>query len=81
MGLKPSDYRCVPLRGEEHAKLHNHGEDSFWAEAKVSPDEIIISLLINYVRKSALAAEVVLKHVGDTQGQIEALEDLIEAER
>ncbi len=48
MGLKPSDYRTVPLTDQEHRTLHQHGEKSFWREAGVDPDQVIIALLARF---------------------------------
>lgn len=38
MGLKPSDYRCVPLNQFYHQRLHSQGERSFWAEHGICPE-------------------------------------------
>ena len=81
MGVKPSDYRGVPLRDIEHKLLHQNGERSFWQTYRLNPDEIIISLMIGYIKNAACAAETSLKYVGDTKGLMDALEDLIEDER
>lgn len=45
MGLKPSDYRAVPLCHHCHAWQHKVGERTFWAEVGIDPDIVIIALL------------------------------------
>jgi hypothetical protein len=51
MGIKPSDYRVVPLTHEEHMRLHQHGEDEFWDDAGIDPRCIIAANLIVYMRE------------------------------
>lgn len=48
MGLKPSDYRTVPLTDSEHRELHQTGERSWWARRGVDPRRVIIALLSRY---------------------------------
>jgi hypothetical protein len=48
-GIKPSDYRTVPLTDEEHRLLHQMGERTFWGRYGVDPEEFIIALLTRYV--------------------------------
>lgn len=31
-GIKPSDYRCLPLCDKHHKELHQHGEATFFAK-------------------------------------------------
>ena len=81
VGVKPSDYRTVPLTTQEHLELHQGGEAAFWRRRKVDPDIVIIALLVNYVADAASAAEISLRYRGDPKGFISALEDLAEAER
>lgn len=49
MGLKPSDFYCVPLTAEEHSKLHAHGEKSFWARHLQDPVDVIQMNLLCYI--------------------------------
>ena len=49
VGLKPSDYRTVPLTDGEHRALHQTGERSWWLEHGVDPRRVIIALLSGYV--------------------------------
>lgn len=49
IGIKPSDFRCVPLCNEAHQKLHQYGERDFWDKAKVDP----IKMIIHYIFKFA----------------------------
>lgn len=37
MGHKPSDWWCVSLCKECHSAQHQHGENTFWKQAKVNP--------------------------------------------
>lgn len=47
IGLKPSDYFCVPLCGGDgcHAEQHRMGEVGFWKWAKKDPLAIIEELI------------------------------------
>lgn len=45
MGLKPSDYRVVPLNQMRHLELHQHGEKTFWAKYGVDPAAVMAELL------------------------------------
>ncbi len=47
-GIKPSDYLCVPLTAEEHAKLHSLGEKRYWLSHGLIPEEIICQCLLGY---------------------------------
>lgn len=49
VGLKPSDYRTVPLTDSEHRELHQKGEKSFWLSRDVDPDRVIIALLCEWL--------------------------------
>lgn len=49
MGLKPSDYRTLPLHADEHRRQHNIGERSYWAEKHMDPDAQIIVHLMRYI--------------------------------
>lgn len=51
MGMKPSDYFCVPLTNEEHQKLHNTGEPSFWTANDSSPEEAVLSTQLLYLAR------------------------------
>lgn len=66
-GIKPSDYRCVPLSNDEHGDLHSKGERTFWEYYGVDPDEVQIYLMLKYIK--------------DRKAVLDALEDLIEVER
>jgi hypothetical protein len=50
MGLKPSDYRVVPLTHEEHQELHQHGEFEFWESRDIDPRTYIAAQLLIYLR-------------------------------
>jgi hypothetical protein len=51
MGIKPSDYRVVPLTHEEHMYLHQHGELEFWEDVGLDPRCIIAANLVVYMRE------------------------------
>jgi Protein of unknown function (DUF968) len=50
MGLKPSDYRTVPLTHGEHMELHQHGEIEFWESQDIDPRTYIAAQLLIYLR-------------------------------
>lgn len=79
MGLKPSDYRTVPLTDREHREQHQKGERSFWRGIGVNPDKIIIALLTRWVGDDALP--VVEKFDGDDEALISELEAMAERRR
>lgn len=76
VGIKPSDYRTVPLTDLEHRALHQRGEKSFWREAGLDPDQIIISLLIVYCGVDL--SYILEKYEGDPKTTISELERLAE---
>lgn len=51
-GIKPSDYLCVPLIAEEHARLHAIGEKRYWGERGISPVRMIAMCLLVYFAKN-----------------------------
>lgn len=51
MGLKPTDYRSLPLTDAEHKKLHQHGEAYFWLGAGVDPWAAMAVLLGRVLRE------------------------------
>jgi len=51
MGIKPSDFRVVPLTHDEHMYLHQHGEAEFWEDVGIDPRCIIAANLIVYMRE------------------------------
>jgi len=51
MGMKPSDYLCVPLTSEEHHDLHTKGEPSFWSKWDSSPEEAVLSTQLMYLAR------------------------------
>lgn len=57
MGLKPSDYMCVPLLAEEHVRLHNIGEKLFWSQKGIDPIEMISMNLLVYLAASELRSD------------------------
>lgn len=49
MGLKPSDYRTLPLCPECHGAQHAGGERTFWETIEKNPDAMMVSALSHYV--------------------------------
>lgn len=80
MGLKPSDYRTVPLTDQEHRELHQNGEPSFWNSRGVNPDEVIITLLVSWLgsRHAAAVRDLEAEHGSDERRLCQALVDYAE---
>lgn len=74
MGLKPSDYRCVPLTAQEHVRLHNQGETFYWKEKGIDPNHYMVGYLSHYLATFAVRKN--LSHLA-----IPLLEDIIETLR
>jgi hypothetical protein len=51
VGLKPSDYRTVPLNQMRHLELHQVGEKTFWKRAGVVPEMVMAELLHLWIMK------------------------------
>jgi hypothetical protein len=66
MGLKPSDYRTIPLVWALHDRLHNQGEASFYDEYRVNPDELIVKYLTKYLTEK-----------GESKRTVDALEQIV----
>lgn len=49
MGIKPSDFRTLPLSADQHRRQHQVGEKAFWAALGISPDGLIISHMVRYI--------------------------------
>lgn len=71
IGLKPSDYRTVPLCRYCHAEQHAKGERTFWA--RMEEDRGMGAELVILVHLASYAQ--------DKRCAIELLEQLLEAER
>lgn len=52
MGIKPSDYMCIPLTWEQHARLHNMGEWSFYKLHSIDIESEIKMNLLIYMAKT-----------------------------
>jgi hypothetical protein len=50
-GIKPSDYRCVPLHHQLHQELHHIGEKTYWKNWETDPEQVILRLLLVYLAK------------------------------
>ncbi len=53
MGIKPSDFRTVPLTPLEHQRLHQMGERSYWAKKNIDVEIVIIVLLCSFAKLDA----------------------------
>jgi hypothetical protein len=51
-GLKPPDYLCVPLDAEEHAKLHQMGEKSYWESRRTNAVDMVCMTMLVYLAKN-----------------------------
>jgi hypothetical protein len=54
MGIKPSDYRVIPLTAFQHAKLHQMVEREYYELMEVDIEEVMCELLMRFLRKSGL---------------------------
>ena len=52
MGLKPSDYMCVPLTAYLHALLHQQGERNFYSQYGINIEDQLKMLLLIYLAKN-----------------------------
>lgn len=68
MGIKPSDYRTIPITQMQHQKLHNQGESSFFIANKKDPNLIIMIKMFEYLLTKADIEEDLLK---DFEGLLE----------
>lgn len=48
MGLKPSDYRVVPINQFLHRELHDVGERAFWQKHGICPEIYVADMLKDY---------------------------------
>ncbi len=83
MGLKPSDYRAIPLCQRHHATQHQTGEKAFWQLERIDPRRVMIRCMNVYLRE-ACGFEAPLS-VGVTGAEVRStlleLVKLIEAQR
>ena len=57
MGIKPSDYRTLPLDYKLHMLLHNVGEKTFWKDHSIDPHKAIITQLLIYLSQIVVQSE------------------------
>ena len=57
MGLKPSDYRTLPLDARLHRLLHDTGEKTFWKEHNIDPIKAIITQAIVYLTELIVSSD------------------------
>lgn len=65
-GLKPSDYRTLPICSIDHQELHQMGEKSYWSSKDIDYDKEVIRLMLKYC----------IKH-GDLKNLMVVIEDYI----
>jgi hypothetical protein len=65
IGLKPSDYRTIPLDAFEHRRLHDIGEKTYYGDS-VNPNALIACYLFTYLIHEQIENDI-----------IDVLEDLI----
>jgi len=75
VGLKPSDYRTIPMTQEQHQELHNSGEITYYEKTGIDSDFLIMSYLMGYLHR------LVDKKQVDAKDAIRALEDAVEGLR
>lgn len=84
MGIKPTDYRALPLQAISHRTQHQMGERAYWASKGRDPEIEVVIHLARYVREvytSSFAVSTVLEHCSSSEAQAELLIELIEARR
>ena len=54
VGLKPSDFRTVPLCAAQHAALHNMGEKSFWKANDIDIEMLVMIFMTQYIQEQSL---------------------------
>ena len=59
MGLKPSDYRTIPITVIAHAELHHIGEARFYKKFRLDPDRIIAKYLFDYLSEQGMARQMI----------------------
>jgi len=47
-GIKPSDYRAVPLSPTSHFYLHQKGEKAFWEMNAIDPEILVMKFLTSF---------------------------------
>lgn len=52
VGLKPSDYYCVPLTQSLHQSLHQGGERSFWMKFNLDPWQVMAQNLMCFLAEN-----------------------------
>ncbi len=70
MGLKPSDYRTIPLSAYQHFHLHNMVEKKYYYDNGLDTELIMIDLMERYLRKRH-AIEIYSREFEDLENMIE----------
>jgi hypothetical protein len=81
MAIKPSDYRTLPIRADEHSRLHAQGEASYWLEAGIDARYEISRRLRDYLlitRDIEIDARRIYLEANGLDAVIEYCENLIE---
>jgi len=71
MGLKPNDYRCIPLTADKHGELHHMGEKTFYEYYTTNPDDEMVGNLESYLTR-------LLQDIDNGAEKVLLLESLIE---
>lgn len=79
MGLKPSDYRTVPINQFLHEELHRTGERSFWQRHGICPELYVCDMLRAWLEiRFAIhvspieSAEIALEYIASVEKFLEA---------
>ena len=70
VGLKPSDYKTIPLTDKQHVHLHQVGESYYFNKNNIDPFKEIAEYLFEYFENQVTEA--------DSEKVIEVLETAIE---
>jgi hypothetical protein len=65
VGMKPSDYLCIPLDDTLHKKLHNMGEREFWDSHGIDIGMKLVCEMLIFILKSGTVNKKLLDEVGE----------------
>lgn len=71
MGLKPSDYRCIPLRADIHVDLHSwkNGERDWYDTNGIEPSKSIVVLMAQYAAENGFSSLLIERIEGVLEEQ------------
>lgn len=73
-GIKPSDYRCLPLTAKEHGILHDMGESAYWDERGIDPFDQIMRLNWIWLTRILRKAGKPFRYLDEISTAIHAIE-------